>query len=320
MSSLSRREFVSCSAHLALAAAVAPRSLRELWARRASFPVVAAEPFGRLERVADGVWALISTPLSGDRTTLSNGGLIAGRNGVLAVEGFMTPAGATWLARQSRELTGQWPTHVVVTHYHADHANGVAGYLAEGATPVLRATMTTRELVVQRNQQADDAKAALADAVPLDATSSTTLDLGGRTARVVPRGGHTPSDVTIELDEPDVVFTGDLVWNAMFPNYVDAIPSRLARDVRSLRRSGGKTAYVPGHGAMAADADIVRYQAMIDEVERAARAAHAAGTSAKDAGAAYQLPASLGEWALFNKAFFARAFEAWYRELDGAGR
>ena len=311
-----RREFVSCAVHLALAAVAMPRTLRASWARVPSFPVVAAEPFGRLERVAKGVWALISTPLSGDRTTLSNGGLIVGRDAVLAVEGFMTPAGARWLAQQSKELTGRWPTHVVLTHYHADHANGIAGYLAPGDRPALRATGETRELVVQRNQQADDAKAALADAVLLDAAAPTALDLGGLTARIIPRGGHTPSDLTIELEAPDVVFTGDLVWNAMFPNYVDASPTRLAREVRALRRSGGKTAYVPGHGPMASDADLARYQSMLEEVERAARAAHAAGTPAKTAGEAFHLPASLGEWTLFGNVFFERAFTAWYRELD----
>ena len=133
-----RREFVSCASHLALAAVCMPLAVRERWARVALGTVVADEPFGRLEQVGEGIWALISTPLGGDYTTTSNGGIIAGRSGVLAIEGFNTPAGATWLANKSRELTGRWPTHVVLTHYHADHANGVAGYLGNAARPVVR--------------------------------------------------------------------------------------------------------------------------------------------------------------------------------------
>ena len=35
------------------------------------------------------------------------------------------------------------------------------------------------------------------------------------------------------------------------------------------------------------------------------------------AGAGYALPASLGEWVLFNKVFFERAFIAWNKELAG---
>ena len=37
------------------------------------------------------------------------------------------------------------------------------------------------------------------------------------------------------------------------------------------------------------------------------------------AGAAFSLPPSLGEWTLFSKAFYPRAFEAWYREFGTRG-
>ena len=319
MHTISRRDFLaqssSCAAHLALAASVMPAALRDRWARMPLGPVVASEPFGNLEQVAEGVWAMISTPLGGDRTTLSNGGIVAGRSGVLAIEGFNMPAGAAWLATKARELTGRWPTHVALTHYHADHANGIAGYLGDGARPIVRSTEVTRGLVLERNLPADASRtAALQDAVPLSATEPGVLDLGGRAVRVIPRSGHTASDVSLELDDPSVVFAGDLVWNAMFPNYVDAVPSRLSKSVRALRRTR-ETTYVPGHGALAREADVARYVAMIDEVDRAARDAHRRGVTAQDAGAAFTLPASLGEWTLFNKVFFERAFAAWYKEL-----
>jgi glyoxylase-like metal-dependent hydrolase (beta-lactamase superfamily II) len=142
----------------------------------------------------------------------------------------------------------------------------------------------------------------------------TTLDLGGRSVRVAPLGGHTPSDCALEVDDPNVVFCGDLVWNGMFPNYVDAVPSELARSVRTLRRSR-TSVWIPGHGPLASQADVDRYEIMLGEVEQAARAARAKGLSASEAGSAYALPASLGEWTLFNKVFFERAFAAWYKEL-----
>ncbi len=318
MPSISRREFLeqsgSCAAHLALAAVAVPRVVREAWARPLG-EVVAREPFGNLEKVADGIWALVSTPLGGDRTTLSNGGIIAGRNGVLAIEGFNQPQGAQWLAGKARELTGRWPTHVALTHYHADHANGVAGYLSDNARPEVRATEKTRDLVVQKNQPADAARAtALQQAILLSGTTASTLDLGGRVVRVVPRAGHTDSDISLELDDPDVVFCGDLFWNGMFPNFVDATPGLLAKSVRALRRSSNTT-YVSGHGAVGRTADYDRYVAMLDEVEHAARAAHQQGLTPADAGAKFALPAALGEWTLFNKVFFERAFAAWYKEL-----
>ena len=318
---LSRRDFLltstTCAGHLALASSVLPLAARRAWAASPLGNVVASEPFGNLERVADGVWAVISTPLSGDRTTISNGGLVVGRNAVLAIEGFNQPQGAQWLAGKARELTGRWPTHVALTHYHADHANGVAGYLAGSDHPELRATKRTRDLVVERNQPADPARvAALDQAVFIGADQPSTLDLGGRVVRVVPRRGHTESDVSIELDDPSIVFCGDLFWNAMFPNYVDAIPTQLSESVRALRRTRD-TIYVPGHGALGKGADYDRYIAMIDEVERGARAAYNKGLSPADGAAAFTLPPSLGEWTLFSKMFYERAFSAWYRQLKG---
>jgi glyoxylase-like metal-dependent hydrolase (beta-lactamase superfamily II) len=247
---------------------------------------------------------------------VSNGGIVAGRNAVLAIEGFNKPQGAEWLANRAKELTGRWPTHVVLTHYHADHANGVAGYLQDGRHPTLRATDRTRELVVARNVQPPDPNrvAAMKDVVMLSPTNTSVIDVGGRTVRIVPLEGHTDSDVSLELPNENVIFSGDLFWNAMFPNYVDAIPTKLSASVRALRGMPNTT-YVPGHGAIGKQADYDRYTAMIDEVEHAARAAFAAGTPAADAGAKFQLSPALGDWILFNKSFYPRAFEAWYKVL-----
>ena len=317
----SRREFLtdsaSCAAHLALAALAIPAPLRAAW-RLTGGDVVARQPFGTLEKVADGVWALVSDPFGGDRTTLCNGGLIAGRDGVLAIEGFFQPAGARWLAERSRELTGRWPTHVALTHHHADHVNGVAGYRGGAPAPVLRATAHTQETALARATPADaDRVAALRDVVMITVAQTSTIDLGGRTVRVVPRDGHTLSDTTLELDDPSVVFCGDLVWNGIFPNFVDATPSRLTKQVRMLRRPR-TTTYVPGHGAIADAAAFDRYAAVLDEVERAARDAHASGRPPAEAAARFWLPPSLGEWRLFGTVFFERAFTAWDRELRGA--
>jgi len=319
--SLNRRMFlgrsVSCACHLAVAAAAMSGASRRAWAAESLGTVVARAPFGTLENIADGVWAVISTPLDGDRTTLANGGLIAGTQGVLAVEGFNQPAGAQWLAAKSRELTGMAPSHVVITHHHGDHANGIAGFQTDGAQCAIHSTAVTRDIVLGRDAKAPDAPraAALNGAALLSPVETATIDLGGRMVRVVPRGGHTQSDVTVELDDPSIVFCGDLVWNAMFPNYVDTTPSKFAGAVRGLKRSGAL--YVPGHGPLAQDADLDRYIAVLEEVEAAARKAYAAGTPAEDAGNAFVLSPGLGPWAMFNTVFHPRAFEAWYRELKG---
>ncbi|MGD8319746.1 MAG: hypothetical protein PVJ02_04815, partial [Gemmatimonadota bacterium] len=183
----------------------------------------------------------------------------------------------------------------------------------QAADVTLLATEVTRDETRDRNEgsPAD----ILGGASLLDGRRPSELDLGGRSVVVVPRRGHTDSDVTIEVSDPAVVFCGDLVWNHMFPNYVDAIPSRLSLNVRLLRAMDAGT-YVPGHGSLADGADLDRYITLLDDVEAAARRAREEGRSAEEAGSDYRVPSTLGEWTLFNPRYFERAIGAWMKELD----
>src|SRR5262249_51468345 len=157
----------------------------------------------------------------------------------------------------------------------------------------LHATAVTAGLVTTRNQPTDSARtSSIGGALAIEPAQPSTLDLGGRTVRIVPRSGHTASDVSVELDDPSIVFAGDLVWNAMFPNFVDATPTQLGKSIAALRRARA-TVYVPGHGALAKEPEVAGYVTMLQEVERAAKEAHGKGTPAKDAAAGYRLPSSL---------------------------
>ena len=288
----------------------APLWARRLWAAQERFPVVASEPWGRIEHVAEGIWALVSNPMA-DRTTICNGGIVAGRSGVVVIEAFASEAGARWMAEQARRLAGRGPTHFVVTHYHGDHTGGLAGTSGVG-TPELLATAVTRDLTLERNNGAPTE--LLGEAREIDGRRPTEIDLGDRSIIVVPRRGHTDSDITIEIPEQGVVFCGDLVWNDMFPNYVDAAPSRLSQAVH-LIRARGATTYVPGHGPLADDAALDRYVGLLDDVEAAARGAIERGMTADEAGEQYRLPAGLEDWTLFDPRYFASAIGTWMTEI-----
>jgi hypothetical protein len=101
----------------------------------------------------------------------------------------------------------------------------------------------------------------------------------------------------------------------MFPNYVDAVPSRLSQEVRVMRLLG-HTTYVPGHGPLADTAAIDGYLTVLDSVEAAARAAIERGMTADEAGAEYSLPQGFEQWTLFSPNYFSRAIGAWMRELQ----
>ncbi|MEJ2539486.1 MAG: MBL fold metallo-hydrolase [Gemmatimonadota bacterium] len=291
---------------------------RDLFAADHPRRVVQEVPWGRLERVAEGVWAMVSTPLE-DRRTLCNGGIIQGPAGVVMVEAFGSTEGGTWMAEQARRLTGRWPDQVVVTHYHGDHSSGLPGLQEAEESAAVRMTEHTRRRTRETAEAGENT--ALAEALQgvtlLPDARHTVLDLGGRSVRVVPREGHTGSDVTVELDDPSVVFCGDLVWHRFFPNYMDARPSELTRSVASLVRERA-TAYVPGHGPLADPAQLELYRALLDEVEAHAREAHAAGRSAAEAAETFRLPAPLSEWFRFSDTYPERALGAWLQELDSA--
>lgn len=321
----SRRGFLSCGAWIAVAIAAGTLPVRKVFA--AAGEVVGEEPFARVEKIADGVWAVVSTPMQAqDFTTVANGGIIAGRDGVLLVEGLNTPRGGAWLYDIARTLTGRPPTHVAVTHHHGDHANGLPGQMRGLDSPRVVALAGTRRLLAERNAETppgDDGAAIrdaqriiLPDMVIVDESGPAQIDLGGRTVRLVPRVGHTPADLTVEIDEPRVVYCGDLVFNRMFPYYGDAIPSRLTETCRSMLRDQDTT-YVPGHGALATAADLEPYIGLLEDVGVAARRAHEKGVPADQAWREYEVPASLGEWFKFRPDIFRFAFEAWERELNG---
>ena len=294
---------------------------RHAFAARPRGRVVAKEPWGRLEEVDEGIWALVSTPLADHpraTLTVANGGIIAGRSGVAIVEGLVSEEGARWLAAAAQELTGRQPDHIVLTHYHGDHSRGLVAHSVDG--PVLHTSATTID-TLRRHAHGPNREAPTSgfagDRLRLAAESASSwIDMGDRKLEIRPAAGHTDSDLVVVLEDPRIIFCGDLVWNGLFPNYVDATPSRLSASVRDLAAESART-WVPGHGDLADRTAIDRYLALVDDVEEAARGAHAAGDPPDAAAAAYRPPESLGSWVMFSPSYYETAFRAWDRELSG---
>lgn len=317
----SRREFLALTGSVGAQLALMSAGARPSWG--ADTPkIVAQEAWGRIEQLAEEVWAVVSTPLAkNDWTTLCNGGIITGRDRVVTVEAYGRVAGAKWVAEQARELTGRWPTDVVVTHYHGDHANGLAGYGAEEERPQLWLTAKTLDLIrkddIRRELAPHSVRAEmLDDARLLEPQQTTALDLGGLSISLSPRRGHTASDVTIEVEEPSVVFFGDLLWNRLFPNYRDTIPTALSQSIRAGIRDR-KTAYVPGHGPRPEPGELESYLSLIDEIEAAGRRSFEKGVSPAEAAAKFELPEPVSDWILFSDSYFEVAIRAWHKELGG---
>ncbi|MCQ8185707.1 MBL fold metallo-hydrolase [Parvularcula maris] len=289
---------------------------------------VATESFARLEELAPGVYAVVSTPIGKDGSfqtqTVCNGGLIVGEEKIVAVDAFLQPAGAAWLQGEAKRLTGRDITDVVLTHFHPDHSGGVAGYFRGGEGPNIYATETTRRIIIDRlsaPREVEDSAFLQTGIIPVlptriipDDAGTASLDLGGRSVTLDLKRGHTPSDVAIHVDDEPVTFAGDLVWKDFFHNYVDAIPTELRRSVGELLEDRSRM-IVTGHGSLGKADSFGDYTGLLDHVEEQAKKAHKKGMEVSAAAKEFSVPKKLGEWRLFSPSYYETAFQAWYREL-----
>ncbi len=205
----------------------------------------------RLVFVGPGAWAAIARP--GDRASVGNAGFVVGSAAVLVVDTFATEEGARELLAAIRATTPLPIRWVVNTHYHLDHVGGNAVFRREGAVIVahenVRRWARTENLKWRKQITAADRAILEALVLPdVTQTDRTTLWLGDRSAEVLFRAGHTGGDSIVRVGPGDVVFGGDLVWNATVPNLIDANTAAWLETLDGLARDFPSATIVAGHG------------------------------------------------------------------------
>jgi cyclase len=215
-------------------------------------PVAAPGPSHfRIVPVGTGSFAAVAK--EGDRSSVGNAGFVVGSTGVLVVDTFATEDAARELLAEIRKATSQPIRWVVNTHYHFDHLGGDAVFRREGAVIVSQENVRrwTRTENLKWRKEISDADRAMRDALVLpDVTfaDGVTLQLGGLSAQVLFRAGHTGGDCIVRIPESDVVFGGDLFWNATVPNTVDANTAAWIETLDGLVRAYPSANFVAGHG------------------------------------------------------------------------
>ncbi len=258
----SRREFLahtSCfGAFYALATRIPLPSLTGALAgdsRLSQTPLV-DKGFASVRKVGNGLYATISDPSKG-LTTLCNGGFLLGKDAALLIEGFTTPAGASFQMDALR-MVSQVPVKAALdTHYHFDHSMGNSFYGANNVPLWAHATAAKRIVDNYSPLQGADKESVLG---PLekrikDAKSDTerahaqgdlnaltgvfqianssvlglpnhpldpaklpmSIDLGGLTAVLESYPGHSGTDIVTRVPEQNVVYTGDLLFSGWYP-------------------------------------------------------------------------------------------------------
>ncbi|NDE41890.1 MAG: MBL fold metallo-hydrolase, partial [Betaproteobacteria bacterium] len=183
-----------------------------------------------LIQVSPSVWyvqglSALGTP--GNQNFISNAAVIVTGQGVVVVDALGSPALAQGLAEEIRLITLQPISHVIVTHYHADHIYGLQTFKALGARiwahqdarDYLRSDTAELRLRASREQLAPwiNADTRLVEADEW-LGAERELWLGGVQIVIKPMGpAHTPEDLVVYLPQEKVLIAGDLVFRARIP-------------------------------------------------------------------------------------------------------
>lgn len=255
---------------------------------RASETPLVDKGFASVRKIGNGLYATISD-LSKGNTTVCNGGFLVGRDAALLVEGFATPAGASFQMDALRMVTVKG---ALDTHYHLDHSIGNAFYdtsgievwahpaaarrIVDSYTPLQGADpaaalgpfekrVKDAKSEVERVHAQSDllafttvfqlAKASVltVPSRPLDpANLPMKVELGGLTALIESYPGHSGTDLVVRVPEQNVVYTGDLLANGWYPACLDekTTVSGWRATLKTFASWDKDTLFVPGHGQL----------------------------------------------------------------------
>ncbi len=226
----------------------------------------ADEPPMQPQQVSASAWFVQGLSALGspaNRNFISNAGFVVTPAGVVVIDALGSPALAGRLLAEIRRVTPQPVTHVVLTHYHADHVYGLQAFKAAGARVIAHraareylASDTARlRLEASRTELAPwiDARTRLVEPDEwIDGPRE--LAVGGVRLQLLPVGpAHTPEDVVVHLPAEKVLFAGDLVFRNRIPfvgqadsrRWIQALDQVLALDAAVV---------VPGHGPLSREA------------------------------------------------------------------
>lgn len=226
----------------------------------ASFTPAATAATVKLEQIsphtyyAEGLTALGSAL---NRNFISNAGVVIAPEGVVVIDALGSVDLARQLIEQIGGLTNKPITHVIVTHYHADHIYGLQAFRDIGAQIIaqtqakLYLNSETAQLRLEASREelapwVDESTALQSADIWIEA--DTTMTLAGWTFDILKVGpAHTPDDLAVYVPHEKVLFAGDLVFRGRIP-YVGTADS--AGWIRALDRLLTLEAdvMVPGHG------------------------------------------------------------------------
>ncbi len=256
------------------------------------------------QKLTDNI-TLLSGP--GGNVVVLNGG-----DGKLMGDNFVQPA---WPhLQEALGAISKAPIKTAVdTHWHFDHADNNASLRAAEATLVAHTNtkkrMSETHTLAVLNLTFPPSPAAALPQQTFDQTHKITMN--GETVSLVHiPPAHTDSDIYLHFEKGNVLQTGDVFFNGIYP-YIDdgtggSVSGMIAGAAKLIAVADNNTKVVPGHGPLGTKADLVKFREMLMTVRERLQKLKTSGKTMQEAIAAKPL-ADLDEaWGkgLFNSDTF----------------
>ncbi len=224
-----------------------------------------AQDFSKVQIQTEHVTGNISVLTGGG----GNVGVSTGNDGVLLIDASYAPL-ADRIRAAVAALSGKPVRFVVNTHWHQDHTGGDDAFARAGAVIVAQENVRKRVGTAQYNEFFKRTTPPLpGSALPMVTFSrDITFHLNGDEIAVFHiNPAHTDGDAVVQFRKSNVIHTGDLYFNGMYP-FIDvsaggSIDGMIAASDRLLRLCDGKTKVIPGHGPLSDREGLAAYRAML---------------------------------------------------------
>ncbi|SCX99298.1 Glyoxylase, beta-lactamase superfamily II [Thiohalorhabdus denitrificans] len=223
-----------------------------------------------LEQAAEDVYYVIGrngVPDADNQGFMSNAGFVVTEQGVVVYDALGTPSLGWKLLEKIRGVTKKPVTHVVIGHYHADHIYGLQAFQDHTDATILAHETAERYVsgpgAEARLKQRREALFPWVDEdtriVGPDETfgDRKVLDMGDKRVELVHVGpAHAPDDTLMIVHGPNVVFSGDILFDGRIPFVGDNVDSEnwLAGVERVAELEPEPRMIIPGHGPADKDA------------------------------------------------------------------
>lgn len=190
----------------------------------------------------------------------ANAGFVITEEGVVVFDALGTPSLGAAMVDKIRELTELPITHVVISHYHADHVYGLQAFrerteaevIAQEASSVYVNSPDAGQRLEQRKQAlspwVDDNTRIVAPTVTFE--EETMLESGNYRFNIVHAGpAHAPDDSLMMVEPAGVLFSGDIIQNDRVP-YLASAEVDSGNWMKAIEKVRDLTPriLIPGHG------------------------------------------------------------------------